>query len=73
MKKDWVSLSRAAKIIGISFPTACRARDNGHLQCIKVGGIYRVYRVEIERYMREGNRVLPGIPNEVKDGSTNTT
>jgi len=53
--KDWVSLRRAAKIIGVSYPTAARLRVAGHLRCVKTGGIYRVYQEELERFLREGN------------------
>lgn len=53
--KDYISLRKAAKIIGVSYPTATRLRIAGHLRCVKTGGIYRVYQEELERFLREGN------------------
>ena len=53
--KDYVSLRKAAKIIGVSYPTATRMRIAGHLRCVKTGGIYRVYHNELERFLKEGN------------------
>ncbi len=57
MAKDWISLRKASKIIGVAYPTATRLRIAGHLRCVKVGGIYRVYQYELERFMKEGNYV----------------
>lgn len=39
----------------ISYPTATRLLNKKRLRCIKVGETFRIYRDEIERYLKEGN------------------
>ncbi len=66
--RGWVSLNKFAVLIGVSYPTVLKMRDRGDVRCIKVGGIYRVYQAEVERYLREGNvpqvRVKPETSEE---------
>ena len=54
LSAGWVSLSKASKLIGISYPTAVRLRQQGRIRTIRIGGVFRVYTDEIKRIMREG-------------------
>lgn len=49
--QGWVSLSKAATLLGVSVPTARAMRDRGELEVIKVGGVNRVYASEIRRIL----------------------
>ena len=53
--RGWVSLAQFATLIGISYPTALKMLKRGDVTAVPVGGTYRVYSDEIERYQREGN------------------
>lgn len=55
--RGYTSLSGFAKIVGISYPVAMRLKDEGKVKAIPVGGQHRVYRDEVERFLREGNYV----------------
>ena len=53
----------------IAYPTARRLAESGKLQTQRTGSIYRIRRVEIERWIAEGNspkasssRVVPNAP-----------
>jgi len=54
-RRGWVSLRQFATLIGVSYPTACRMRDRQEVNAVKVGGIYRVYSDEVQRFMSHGN------------------
>jgi len=62
--QGWVSLKKAAILIGVSYPTALKLKNEGLLQVIKVGGTHRVYASEIQRYLREGNLPRSEITNK---------
>lgn len=53
--RGWVSLRQFARLIDVSYPTACRMRDRGDFRVVKVGGIYRIAFDEIRRFLRDGN------------------
>jgi hypothetical protein len=53
--RGWVSLSGFAIIADMSYPTAIKLANEGKLLAIPVGGAKRVYRQEVERFLREGN------------------
>jgi len=54
--RGWVSLSQFAFLVGSAYPTVLRMRDAGQIQTHRVGGIYRVYLEEYNRFQRSGNR-----------------
>lgn len=54
LSAGWVSLNRAAKLLGISYPTVVRLRRQGRIKTIRIGGIFRVYTDEIRRIAVEG-------------------
>ncbi len=53
--QGWVSLRQFSTIVGVSYITACKMRDNRNIAVIKVGGIYRVTADEVRRFLKEGN------------------
>lgn len=55
LSRGWVSLRQFAKIIGVSYPTAQRMKNNGDVKVVKVGGVHRVYSDEVKRFLRDGN------------------
>lgn len=65
LSAGWVSLSQAAKLIGISYPTATRLRQQGRIKTIRIGGVFRVYTDEIKRIMREGTSEIVAEVEEV--------
>lgn len=55
--QGWVSLNGFAKIVDVSYPTALKLKQEGKVRTIQVGSQTRVYRSEVERFLREGNYV----------------
>lgn len=55
--KGWVSLNQFAKLPGVevSYPTALKMRDRGDVRGLMVGGVYRIYAKEVNRFLRHGN------------------
>lgn len=64
LSAGWVSLNRAAKLLGISYPTATRLRQQGRIKTLRIGGVFRVYADEIQRIMREGTSKIVTEPVE---------
>lgn len=54
--RGWVSLAQFARLVGVSYPTALKLMRNKDVQTVPVGSVHRVYRDEVERFLREGNR-----------------
>lgn len=57
--KTSVSLTKAAKILGYSFPTMKRYVDKGYIKGIRKGAGISIELEEIERFRREGNHLSP--------------
>lgn len=53
--RDWVSLREFAKIIGVTYQTALRYKDDGNIRVSRIGGRFRVTLEEVERFQKEGN------------------
>ena len=63
----WVSLNQLSKILGISYPTVQRLREQGRIKVIPIGGVYRVYATEIRRILDEGtDRIVAPSSEEQK-------
>lgn len=65
LSAGWVSLNKAAKLLGISYPTATRLRQQGRIKTIRIGGVFRVYADELRRIMREGTNEIVADVEEV--------
>lgn len=50
-----VSLREAAVLIGVSYVTATKLRNEGKIRSIRVGGQWQITTEEIDRFNREGN------------------
>jgi excisionase family DNA binding protein len=57
--RKWVDLRELARLVGVSYQTALRYKKDGRFQAIEVGGRWRVYKTELERFLREGNYKHP--------------
>lgn len=57
MSRQWVSLAQLADIIDVSYHTILRMKRKGEIRAIKVGGMYRVYEDELERFLIQGNYI----------------
>lgn len=62
--RGWVSLAGFARLAGVSYPTALRLKKQGYINVIPVGGLWRVYTDEVERFLREGNAKPASTANE---------
>lgn len=56
--RGWTSLNGFAKIIGVTYPTALAMRNRGQVNCVQVGGVFRVYDDEVKRFLHQGNSQL---------------
>lgn len=54
--RKWVSLHEFARIVGVTYQTALRYKDLKNIEVVQVGGRFRVYLEELERFQREGNK-----------------
>jgi len=54
----WVSLRQFSHLIDVAYPTVRAMADRKQVLTLPVGGVRRVYREEVERYRREGNRIV---------------
>jgi excisionase family DNA binding protein len=52
----FVTLMQFAELFGVTYQTALRWKNDKKIHVITVGGRHRVYRQELERFEREGNR-----------------
>jgi len=59
-----VSLSKAKKLLGISYPTIRRYLDLGYIRSFKRGNSIQITLDEIERFLVEGNREPTTDPGE---------
>lgn len=55
VSRGWISLAQFGRLIGVSYPTALKLKDQKKVRAIQVGHIYRVYTDEVERFLKEGN------------------
>ncbi len=53
--RGYVSLNQFARLVGVSYPTALKMRDRGDVKTVPVGGVFRVYNDEIQRFLEKGN------------------
>lgn len=51
-----VPLKQFADILGVTYQTALRYRDEGKVAVLKIGGRFFVTRSELDRFLKEGNR-----------------
>ncbi len=58
--QGWLSLNKFAVIADMSYPTALKAAREGKVEVVKVGGVNRVYKDEILRFLSEGNKPTDG-------------
>src|SRR5688572_27967813 len=57
--KTSVSLTRAAKILGFSYPTMKRFVEKGWIRGVRKGMNIHISLDEIERFQKEGNHLSP--------------
>lgn len=62
-----VSLTKACRLIPLSWPTAKKYVEEGKLRGIKIGGRWMVDLAEVDRFRREGNYVEPTEQDAVAD------
>lgn len=62
----YLSLNKAVQYLkenypnkAISYPTALRLLDNGHLRAVRVGKMHRIEKQELDRFVEHGNRDIP--------------
>lgn len=55
VSRGWISLAQFGRLIGVSYPTILKMKDQKKVRAIQVGHVYRVYTDEVERFLREGN------------------
>ena len=53
--RKYVSLREFAIIVGITYQTALKYKNDGVIQVVQVGGRFRIYTEELMRFQREGN------------------
>jgi excisionase family DNA binding protein len=53
--QKWVDFHELARLVGVSYQTVLRYNREKRFQAIQVGGRWRVYREELERFLKEGN------------------
>lgn len=55
--RGWVSLNQFSKLPGIdvSYPTALKMKVQGKINGLMVGGVYRIYAKEVNRFLHYGN------------------
>lgn len=53
--RGWLSLSQFGKLIGVTYPTVFKMRKEGKVIATRVGGVWRVYTDEIQRFQKHGN------------------
>lgn len=66
-QRGWTSLNKFAKIVDLSYPTALRMKNSGQVNIIPVGGVNRVYKAEVMRFLEHGNAT----PNAPEDSGKN--
>jgi len=59
-----ISLTKARKLMNISYPTIRRYVDKGYIRVIRRGNSMQISLDEIERFLREGNRPPQTDPGE---------
>jgi excisionase family DNA binding protein len=57
LPRDWMSLREFARTIGVTYQTALRYKDDNHIEVYRVGGRFRISVEEVQRFLREGNRL----------------
>jgi excisionase family DNA binding protein len=57
--KRWVDLHELARLVGVTYQTALRYKKDERFHAINVGGRWRVYKEELERFLKEGNYKRP--------------
>ncbi len=62
MSKNWLSLSQLVALTGKSRPTIYNWIKTNRIVAIRVGGHYRIYMSEYNRYLREGL-----LPNQTEE------
>lgn len=53
--RGWISLRQFAQIIEVSYPTVLAMQKRGEISTVKVGGLWRVYTDEVQRFLAFGN------------------
>jgi excisionase family DNA binding protein len=54
-ERDYYTLNEVARIIGVSYQTALRYKDEGYFSAIKVGGQFRIPQAEVSSLVAGGN------------------
>jgi excisionase family DNA binding protein len=54
--KGYISLAQFALLEGVSYQTVLRWKDQDLIKAVHVGGRFRIYDNEVDRWRREGNR-----------------
>jgi excisionase family DNA binding protein len=54
--KQWMTLRQFATVVRVTYQTVLRWKDTEKIQTFKVGGQFRIYQTEVDRFLREGNR-----------------
>lgn len=57
--EGWVGLERLAIIIEKSYPTTRKLVKSGKIKGVRVGGQYRIYESEVNRFLKYGNHPDP--------------
>lgn len=68
--RGWISLRQFAALIDVSYPTGLAMVNRGSVNAIRVGGIWRIYAIEVKRFQHEGNYQHRGTEGGVSSSPT---
>lgn len=63
MLKGYVSLRQASILLGVSYPTILKWKNNGDIETLKLGGIFYVPHTEMQRLFPQSKNPV----QELKD------